>query len=163
MSNDAIKDALNRIPYGFYALTSKHGDDENAMVVNWVTQASFSPRRLAIGLATKAYSYNLIKESGVFTLNLFNADNQEAIMPFTAGRAKRPDKMTNATYTNAPETGCPVLEGASAYIEFKVIDFVDIGGDHELLVGEPIAASILQEGEVKETLTLPDVGWSYAG
>jgi flavin reductase (DIM6/NTAB) family NADH-FMN oxidoreductase RutF len=85
------------------------------------------------------------------------------MMPFTKARAKRPDKMDNAVWAPGPETGCPILEGAAAYLECRVTQLVDIGGDHDLLVGEVVNAGILKEGEVTDTLTLPSVGWNYAG
>ena len=50
MSADSIKDALRMMPYGFYSITSRHGDEVNAMVANWVTQVAFEPRMVAIGL-----------------------------------------------------------------------------------------------------------------
>lgn len=163
MSDDPIKEALNRIPYGFYALTSRNGDDVNAMVINWAMQASFSPRLVAVGLQKKAYSHGVISEGGVFAINLFNAGDQEAMMGFTKGRARNPEKMAQASYTPAKETGCPVLDGAAAYLECKLVQLVDVGGDHDILVGEVIGAEILKEGKVTDTLTLPHVGWSYAG
>lgn len=163
MSDDPIKEALNRMPYGFYAITSRSDDDANAMVANWVMQASFTPRLIALGLATKSHSHGLISEGGLFAINLFNKDDQEAMMPFTKARAKRPEKMAEASFSPAPETGCPVLEGAAAYIECKVVQIIDIGGDHDIVVGEAIAAGILKPGTVADTLTLPYVGWSYAG
>ena len=163
MSRDVIKDVLNRIPYGFYSLTSRNGDDVNAMVFNWFTQASFSPRLVAIGLAKNAYTHGVIEAGGVFAINIFDKDGREAITPFTKSRAKRPDKMENATYSPAPQTGCPILEGAVAYLECKLVQMVDVGGDHDILVGEVINAGVIKEGDVKDTLTLPDIGWSYAG
>lgn len=86
MSDDPIKNALNRLPYGFYSITSKRGDEVNAMVANWVMQASFSPRLVAMGLAKKAYSYGVIEEGQVFAVNIFNKADQEAMMPYTKGR-----------------------------------------------------------------------------
>jgi flavin reductase (DIM6/NTAB) family NADH-FMN oxidoreductase RutF len=163
MSDDPIKDALNRIPYGFYSLTSCHEDDVNAMVFNWFTQVSFTPRLVAIGLAKSAYTHDLIEKSGVFAVNVFNQDDQDVITQFTKARAKAPDKMADAAYERGTETGCPKLEGAAAFIECKVVQIIDIGGDHDILVGEVIGAEILQQGEVEDTLTLPDMGWSYAG
>jgi flavin reductase (DIM6/NTAB) family NADH-FMN oxidoreductase RutF len=163
MSDDPIKDALNRIPYGFYSLTSALDDDVNAMVCNWLTQVSFTPRLVAIGLAQKAYTRKLINESGVFAVNIFNKEDEEAMTRYSKARAKRPDKMDDAVYTAGPETGCPILEGAAAYLECEVVDLIDIGGDHDILVGEVINAGILKPGEVTDTLTLPHVGWSYAG
>ncbi len=163
MSDDPIKDALNRIPYGFYSITSRNGDDTNAMVANWVMQASFTPRLIVVGLQKKAYSHGVIGSGGVFAVNIFNKDDQETMMHFTKGRAKNPDKMKEATYSEAPETGCPVLEGAAAYIECKVVQMVDVGSDHDILVGEVIGGDVLKEGDVTDTLSLPHIGWSYAG
>lgn len=163
MSDDPIKDALRLMPYGFYGLTSRNGDDVNAMVANWITQASFTPRLIAVGLQKTCYTHDVIQEGRVFCLNLFKKEDQEAMMPFTKGRAKRPDKMENATYTEAPETGCPVLEGAAAYIECRVVDMLDVGGDHVILVGEAVGAAVMKEAEVTDMMTLPHIGWSYAG
>ncbi len=163
MSDDAIKDALRMMPYGFYAITSKHGDEVNAMVANWVMQASFEPRQVAVGLAKSAFSYNLIKEGGVFGVNIFLKDDQDSLMPFTKGRAKNPDKMTDANYEAAPETGVPVLAGAAAVIECRVVGELDSGGDHVIIVGEAVAANVMKEGEPNDVLSLPHLGWSYAG
>jgi len=163
MSDDPIKDVLNRFPYGFYSITSRNGDDVNAMVANWVTQASFSPRLVAMALAKSAYSHGVIEAGRVFAVNLFNKADQEAIMPFTKGRAKRPQKMENAEYSAGPETGCPILAGAAAYLECKVVQMIDVGGDHVLLVGQVVNGAVLKPGEVDDTLTLPHLGWSYAG
>ncbi len=163
MSEDAIKEALKRIPYGFYSLTSRHGEDANAMVFNWFTQASFTPRLVAIGLARSAYTHGLIEKSGVFAVNIFNQEDQDILTQFTKGRAKAPDKMKGAEFTPGPASGCPLLDGAAAFLECKVVQMIDVGGDHNILVGEVINAQILKEGEVEDTLTLPDLGWSYAG
>ena len=163
MSDDPIKDVLTRIPYGFYSLTSHFEDDVNAMVFNWFSQVSFSPRLVAVGLARKAYTHDIINKSGVFAVNIFKKEDQEIISQFTSGRAKRPDKMENAVYTPGPDTGCPILEGAAAYLECRVVQMVNTGGDHDILIGEVINAGILKPGDVDDTLTLPHVGWSYAG
>ena len=163
MSDDSIKDALKLMPYGFYAITSRNGDDMNAMVANWISQVSFSPRLVAIGLQKTSYSHGVIEQGGVFAINIFRAEDQEIIMPFCKSRAKFPDKIKDASFSTAPQTGCPVLEGAAAYIEFKVSQIIDIGGDHDIVVGEPVGAEVLKPSEVGDMLTLTHLGWSYAG
>lgn len=165
MSDNAtkIKDVLRMMPYGFYALTSKHGDTVNAMVVNWVTQVSFEPRLLAVGLQKTSRSYELVTTEKVFALNLFHKENADAIKPYTKSTSKNPDKMRDAHYTPAPATGCPILEGASAYIECRVRQVIDIGGDHDIIIGEPLGADIYQAHDVANTLSLVIMGWSYAG
>ena len=163
MSDDPIKDALNRIPYGFYSLTSCSEDDVNAMVFNWFMQTSFTPRLVAVGLSKTAYTHDLISKSGVFAVNIFDMEDQDTLTQFTKPRAKAPDKMEDAYYSPGPQTGCPIFDEAAAFLECKVVQIVDVGGDHDILVGEVINAEVLKPGEVEDTLTLPDLGWSYAG
>jgi flavin reductase (DIM6/NTAB) family NADH-FMN oxidoreductase RutF len=163
MSDDPIKDVLRRIPYGFYAITSHAGEEVNAMVANWLTQVSFEPRLIGLGLQKTSYTHGLVEAGGVFAVNLFLAEDVESMKPFSKGRAKNPAKMAEANYSPAPETGCPVLEGAAGVLECRVVKIVDTGGDHDLVVGEVIAAQVLKEGEVQDSLTLLDLGWSYAG
>lgn len=163
MTDNPIKDALKRIPYGFYAITSAHGEDANAMVANWISQVSFEPRLIMLALQKTCYTHGLVAASGVFAVNLFLKQDVEAIKPFTKGRTKNPDKMKEASFAPAPETGCPVLEGAAGVLECKVVKIIDTGGDHDLVVGEVIGAQVLKAGEVQDSLTLLDLGWSYAG
>lgn len=163
MSDDKVKDALLTMPYGFYSITSCTSDDANAMVANWVTQASFEPRLIALGLQKTSFTHGLLEKGGSFAINIFSQEDSEAIMPFTKGRSKNPDKMKDASYSDAPVTGCPVLEGASAYVECRVVQIVDVGGDHDIVVGEVVGGDVLKEIEASEALTLPKLGWSYAG
>ena len=163
MAEDKIKDALKMMPYGFYAFTTNNGDEVNAMVVNWVSQMSYAPRLLAVGIQKSCFSRGLIEAGGVFGLNLFLQADSDAIMGITSGRARKPDKMDNAEYSAAPETGVPVLAGAAAYIECKITQIVDVGGDHDIVVGEAIHANVMKEGAPPDVLSLTELGWSYAG
>ncbi|MCY3864289.1 MAG: flavin reductase family protein [Chloroflexi bacterium] len=163
MSDDKIKDALRMMPYGFYAFTTNDGKEVNAMVVNWVSQMSYAPRLLAVGIQKSCYSRGLLEAGGVFGLNLFLQADSDAIMGVTSGRAKKPEKMADANYSAAPETGVPVLQGAAAFIECKVTQIVDVGGDHDIVVGEAINADVMKEGAPPDVLSLTQLGWSYAG
>jgi flavin reductase (DIM6/NTAB) family NADH-FMN oxidoreductase RutF len=163
MSADPIKDALHLMPYGFYSVTSRNGDEVNAMVANWIIQASFTPRLMVMALQKKAYSHGVISAGGVFAINIFQKADEETIKAFSKSRAKNPDKMRDAAHTPGPVTGCPILEGAAAYLECRVLQLVDVGGDHDILVGEVVGGDVLKEGDVTDTLSLPHIGWSYAG
>lgn len=163
MPEDPIKDALGMMPYGFYAISSRAGDDANIMVANWVMQASFEPRRMVLGLQKTSYSYGLVQAGKVFAINIFKKTGAEAIKPFTKSRMKNPAKMEMINYTPGPETGCPILEGAAAYLELRVLQIVDVAGDHDLVVGEVVGAGVRDPGEAGESLSLPDLGWNYSG
>lgn len=163
MTKDPIKEALQRMPYGFYSITSRNGDEVNAMVGNWLTQVSFEPRLLMFALAKNAYTHEVVGAGNLFAINIFNKEDSDHIKHFTKSRTKKPDKMEGVIWSPAPETGCPMLDGAAAVIECRVRQFVDVGGDHDLLVGEVVNAVILKPGDEHTSLTLPHMGWNYAG
>jgi len=163
MPSGPIKVALKRMPYGFYAITSTSAGESNAMVADWVMQTSFTPRMLTLALQKGSYTQGLIETGRVFAVNLFLESDFDSLRPFTKGRSKNPDKMAEASFTPAPVTGCPVLQGAAAYLECEVAALHDDGGDHLLVVGLVVGGDVLKEGEVGDTLTLPMIGWSYAG
>lgn len=162
MSDDPIKDVLNLIPYGFYCVTSKADEDVNIMVANWFSQVSFEPRHVVLGLQKTSYTHGLVKVGKVYALNLFLKGDAELIKAFTKSRAKNPQKVENASYTLSPTIGCPIVAGAAAYLECQVVEMVD-GGGHSVVIGEVVGAGVLKEGSVVDILTLPDLGWSYAG
>lgn len=163
MAEDSIRDALNMIPYGFYAVGSRNGDDINLMVVNWLTQSSFSPRQVAFGLSKTAVTYGIVAEGQVFSVNIFDKADADLITSLTKSRARNPDKVSDADTTPAPQTGCPLVTGAAAWLECRVVGSVDSGGDHDVIVGEVIGAGVNRAGKSDATLTLDDIGWSYSG
>jgi flavin reductase (DIM6/NTAB) family NADH-FMN oxidoreductase RutF len=163
MSENRASDALKMVPYGFYALTSRDGDQSNAMVINWFSQVSFEPQHVAVGLQNTAYSMKLVENSKKFVVNLFHQDDAEAIKPFTKSREKNPDKFNDANYSEGPVTGVPVLDEASAYLECEVVDIVDTGSGHSVVIARVVGGDVRKEFKPDETLSLPHLGWSYAG
>jgi len=71
--------------------------------------------------------------------------------------------MEEIKYSLDSVTGAPLLEDAAAYLECKVVNIQDVGGDHNIIVGEVVGAGINKAGEVENTLSLTKIGWSYAG
>ena len=64
MDANVKKSVLRMIPYGMYVLTAKGKDDAvAAATVNWVTQASFAPPLVAVGVKTDSHAHAAIKHS----------------------------------------------------------------------------------------------------
>ena len=163
MSEENISAVLKLMPYGFYPVGSHNEDDDNIMVLNWITQASFEPQLVVLGIQKSSHSYGLIKKSKVFSVNIFSKADQDAVKPFTKSRAKKPDKMEGVEFERAPETQCPLLPQAAAFIECQVREIFETGGDHNLVLAEVVNAELRKELDVEEALTLSKIGWDYAG
>ena len=163
MADDPIQAVLRMLPYGFYAITSRSGEEVNTMVANWLTQVSFEPRLVALGLQKTSFTHSLVEEGRVYAVNILSTEDSEVIGRFTKSRAKNPDKVKEAAFSPGPETGCPILKEASAYLEVRVSRIVDIGGDHDVVLGEVVGAGVRRALEPSEVLSLPSLGWSSAG
>ena len=78
MDPNAKKTALRMIPYGLYVLTAKDGDDVAAATVNWVTQASFAPPLVVVGVKADSHAHAVIKKTKAFALNVLGKGQQQS-------------------------------------------------------------------------------------
>jgi flavin reductase (DIM6/NTAB) family NADH-FMN oxidoreductase RutF len=157
---------MEMLPYGAFVLTSGRDDNINGMLLTWITQVSFVPRRLAVGLQKTSYSYGLVQSGQSFVINFFSKAETNAINPFKQSKQRNPQKLVGIESTPAPETGCPVLANSAAYLECRVLQIIDVGGDHDVVIAEPIGAGIVnkpRKSGAKDILTLVDVSLSYGG
>ena len=68
MNLEAKKKVLRSFTYGLYVLTAKDGDEVAAGTVNWVTQASFQPPLVAVGLKRDSHLHALVERTGKLAL-----------------------------------------------------------------------------------------------
>lgn len=141
MDQDAKKTALRMIPYGIYVLTAE-GDDGavSAATVNWVTQTSFDPPLVAVGVKADSAGLSIARSSGRFALNMLGKGQQDAAFTFFKPAARDGDTLSGQPI-RAGETGVPILTAAPAAVECKVAECVALG-DHHVLLGEVVAAHL---------------------
>ena len=73
MDADQKKTALRMIPYGLYVLTAQDKSGaRTAATVNWVTQTSFEPPLVVVGVKSDSHAKTVIGASGSFALISFN-------------------------------------------------------------------------------------------
>ena len=158
MDEQAKKTALRMIPYGLYVLGTRDGDRFNAAAVNWVTQASFKPPLLAMGIKTDSEAFQHLKNAGTFALSILGTGQKDTAFAFFKPTDRQEDTINGHPFETL-ETGAPVLVDAPAWVEGRVTDIVE-RGDHGVVVAEVIAAGVRQEMGV---LTLAECGVSYGG
>ena len=157
MDEDKKKSTLRMIPYGLYVMTAKDGDDNvGAGTVNWVTQTSFDPPLVAIGVKVDSGLYAIAKAAGSFALNMLGKGQQKAAFSFF-----KPAELDGDTISGEPVTaGSPLLSNASAALECKIVEVVE-QGDHHIVVGEVVDVhqSKAPEGRADEAiLEMKDLG-----
>src|SRR5215467_14225240 len=101
MDANAKKTALRMIPYGLYVLTAKGKDGAvTAATVNWVTQASFAPPLVVVGVKADSHPHPVIKEAQAFALNVLGKDQGPTAFTFF-----KPATVEGRRFPGRPSTG----------------------------------------------------------
>ena len=140
MNADAKKTALRMIPYGIYVLTADDGANVAAATVNWVTQTSFNPPLIAVGVKADSGAYQVVKKTRAFALNMLGKGQQGAAFAFFKPADKQGDKISGEPF-RAGANGAPILLNAHASVECKVVEIVETG-DHHVVVAEVTEANV---------------------
>ena len=138
MDNEWIQ-ALGRMTYGIYVLTSSYKEEINGMIASWVSQVSYDPLLLMVAVHPNRYSHNLIAKSGCFALHALAADQSDLL-----GRFKGPDPLAKFSdiQWQRGRTGCPLLKECLAYFDCRVTAKYR-PGNHTLFLGEVLEARMI--------------------
>ncbi|MBW2696188.1 MAG: flavin reductase family protein [Deltaproteobacteria bacterium] len=160
MDADAKKTALRMIPYGLYVLMSESADGRvAAATVNWVTQASFQPPLVAIGVKADSGAHEIIKESRSFALNILGKGQQDLAFAFFKPLEREGNSIGGEAFSIG-KSGSPILANAAAFLECSLVDTLG-KGDHSIFLGEVVEAGVNREISGRpddEILALGDLG-----
>jgi flavin reductase (DIM6/NTAB) family NADH-FMN oxidoreductase RutF len=151
------------MPSGLYVLGSTdRAERRNGMTINWVTQLSFAPKLVGVGVEQAAFTHDLVEAAGCFALSFIDREDRAIVRKFT----KPVDVDLGAKTLNGFEyvervTGAPVLAQAAAFVDCEVRERVVLG-DHTLFIGEIVDAGFLKS-EDTPTLRMEDTRMSYGG
>jgi flavin reductase (DIM6/NTAB) family NADH-FMN oxidoreductase RutF len=149
-------------PSGLYVLGSRHGDHRNAMTINWVTQVSFDPKLVAVGIEKPAVTHGLVEAGGAFSVGTVAREDRAIVRKFTKPVEVDAEAMTlNGFPFHDGVTGVPILDQSPAHVECEVRQAVDCGG-HTLFIGEVVDAAFRGD-EDTEVLRMEDTRMSYGG
>jgi len=159
MDLQAKKIALRKIPHGVYIVGVKQGAQVNAFTATWLTQVSFTPPLVALGIKQDSHSLQMIKQDRVFSVNLLGKDQKAVAEQFVKPAAVVGEKLKDVPHRPG-KTGAPVLEQAIAYFECELREIANEQGDHAVVIGEVVEAGVHRD---EPALTLMDTGWHYGG
>ena len=158
-TNKTVHDVLRELPYGLYVLGVRGADEEmNALMATWVTQCSFNPPLIMVGVRKDSRSYGLIQTGKVFSINLIDKKDRRLAQMLVKPADRVGNKLGKVGHV-VEDTGAPILREAFAYLECRVREIYE-PGDHAIVIGEVVHAGFHARGE---SLTCADMGWHYAG
>ena len=127
-----------------------HEGRDNLVTVAWTGTVNSEPPKTYISLRPERFSYNIIKESGEFVINLPSSHIIRSI-DFCGCRSGRElDKFAACGLTREPasKVGCPLVAESPVSLECKVTDVVELGSHHMFLAD--IAAVDVDESYIDE-------------
>lgn len=154
------KQTLRLLTYGLYILTAAAEGELAGGTITWLSQASFTPPLVMVGVRVDSKVHALIDRSGLFAVNILGAGQKEQ-----ATACFRPSEVTDGrlnglAFEPGPATGAPLLLDLPAWFEARVTDAIK-RGDHTVFVAEVINVGI-RDPHAKP-FELSATHWSYGG
>lgn len=160
MDDAAKKTALRMIPYGIYVLTARDTDGfPHAATINWVTQTSFSPPLVTLGIKADSRVYAALKTTGKAVLNVLGKGQQGAAFAFFKPAEVQDGKLSGEPVHDA-SNGAPIIDSAPAAIELSLVQIVE-RGDHHVVIMEVQGATLTRAIEGRAdmaNLEMKDLG-----
>lgn len=120
--------------YPIPAVMVSCGDMEksNIITIAWTGILNTNPARVYISIRPERYSYNLIKNSGEFVINLTTEELAYVTDWCGVKSGAKVDKFKemNLTKEKAEFVKCPMIKESPVSIECKVVDVKELGSHH---------------------------------
>ena len=159
LDDELINKVTWKIPNALVLIGSRAGDERNAMTASWVTQLSMEPVLVGVGVDNTAVTHRLITEGGVFSVNLWDAEDTRVFVKFSKP-AVDDGATLNGRAVSSAATGAPVFDEALAWMDCQVRQAIDLG-THTLFVGEVVDAALLSEDA--RPASMSDTRMKYGG
>ncbi|OCL25157.1 flavin oxidoreductase [Orenia metallireducens] len=131
-----FKSCLHPRPNVIVSCCDQEGRD-NALAVAYASNCSYDPPMVMVGIVPSRYSYHIIKETGVFVVNLVPKDLEKEYFYLGSHSGRDEDKIKNLNLEvkDGTEVNAPLLVDFPVNIECSVVDSI-LTGSHEMFIGK---------------------------
>ena len=145
-------EALFKIPYGLFIISSGDKEHGNGFISNSVMQVTAEPPQFAICCNKNNYTAEFISNSKVFSVSILHNEVAPDIFGRFGYRSGRDyNKMDGIDLMYGESTGVPiVLNDSVAFLECRLVQTIDVG-THYLFIGHLMNAEIMDDE--KEPIT----------
>jgi flavin reductase (DIM6/NTAB) family NADH-FMN oxidoreductase RutF len=161
MDLEAKKTALRAIENGLYLVGCASGDQKNVFLASWLSQCSFEPPLVMMGLKRGSMSHGLIRESGGFVVNVPSSEQKDLVQRFFKHGDVEDGKIHGESFQVSKRFAAPILQVTPAWFEVKIVEVFE-KGDHDVVVGEVVDAGVNTKDRFAP-LTEALTGWNYGG
>lgn len=131
-----MKSCLQPAPKILVSCRDNNGKN-NALAVAYCCNCSFDPPMIMVGIVPSRYSYKIIKESGVFVVNLVTKKQQEMFDYLGSHSGRDEDKFAklNIKVEEGIKVNAPLLADCPVNIECSIVNSI-VTGSHEMFAGK---------------------------
>jgi flavin reductase (DIM6/NTAB) family NADH-FMN oxidoreductase RutF len=122
---------LGQFPTGVTLVTATTADGPVGLAVGSFTSVSLNPPLVGFLPAQTSSSWPLIRDTGQFCVNVLSEEQADLARAFATPGA---DRFSDRSWTAAPHSGAPILDGVLAWIDCDVAG-VSEAGDHHFVLG----------------------------
>ena len=133
---------LYPLPVVLVSVTDGDGND-NVLTIAWAGTVCSDPAMVSISVRKERHSYQMIKDTGEFVINLTTKDLAYATDYCGVKCGKNVDKFKEMNLTKMPGKGvkAPLIAESTVNIECIVKEWIPIGS-HEMFLAEVVAVSV---------------------
>ena len=124
-------------------ISCAHGGKDNLITIAWTGIINSEPAKTYISVRPSRYSYDLIKQSGEFVINMPSSHIVRSIDFCGVKSGREIDKFAACKLTRekATKVSCPMVAESPVSIECKVTEIVPLG-THDMFIADIIAVNI---------------------
>lgn len=143
MSKTVWKPGTMLYPVPAALVTSKYEDKENIITISWIGTVCSEPPMLSISVRPERYSYELIKKSGEFVVNIPNKTLAFATdyCGVKSGRDLDKFEILGLTKQKASNVNASIIKECPLALECKVKQTIELG-THHMFIAEVVAVDV---------------------
>lgn len=124
----------------------RQGEKPNILTVAWAGTVCSDPVMVSISVRRERFSYDIIKETGEFVINLTTEKLTRATDYCGVRSGRDHDKFTEMGLTAAPASklACPIIAESPVNIECRVRQIIPLGS-HDMFLADVVAVDVSEE------------------
>ena len=143
MSKTILKGGALLAPIPPVMVSCSDGERDNIITVAWTGMLATTPPTTYISVRPTRHSYEMIKKSGEFVINLTTAQLTKAADYCGIYTGAKVDKFEKCKLTKekATKLSCPMIEESPLSIECRVREVIPMGS-HDVFVSDIVAVNV---------------------
>lgn len=124
-------------------VTCSDGERDNVLTVAWTGIVNTVPPKTYISVRPSRHSYKIIKESGVFAINLTTRSLVRSADFCGVYTGAKVDKFAKCSLEREPasEIDCPIIAQSPLALECRVTDVIPLGS-HDMFLADIVAVDV---------------------